>query len=376
MAENLVGKSFDPLKAGVYGEHDTGDGVSGFSNKGNGVYGRSPDGYGVRGNTNNGIGVDGQSLDWLGVHGRTGQSPQYNANDKAAGVCGESISNIGVLGISDNLVGVWGIGRGQSVSSEDAVVGIYAGVYGESHWDGVRGKSTNRDASGVYAENIAGGKGVYGKSLGSDPDEGVGVIGEGNWDGVQGKSTNCKASGVYGENPLGHGVTGRSVNGIAIYGIGGRVAGRFEGDVEVTGDIRLLDADLAEDFTIATMENVEPGTVMVINEVGDLELSRQPYDKRVAGVISNAGNYKPAIILDRQKAYNNRLPISLIGKVYCKVDAQYAAIEVGDLLTTSPTLGHAMKATDSTKAFGAIIGKALKPLGAGTGLIPILVSLQ
>ena len=65
-----------------------------------------------------------------------------------------------------------------------------------------------------------------------------------------------------------------------------------------------------------------------------------------------------------------------MGKVYCKVDAQYAPIEVGDLLTTSPTLGHAMKAEDPWKAFGAVLGKALRPLAAGQGLIPILIALQ
>jgi hypothetical protein len=53
-----------------------------------------------------------------------------------------------------------------------------------------------------------------------------------------------------------------------------------------------------------------------------------------------------------------------------------APIEVGDLLTTSPTPGHAMKATDPVRAFGAVIGKALRALGDGQGLIPILVALQ
>ena len=65
-----------------------------------------------------------------------------------------------------------------------------------------------------------------------------------------------------------------------------------------------------------------------------------------------------------------------MGKVYCKVDAQYASVEVGDLLTTSPTPGHAMKAADPLRAFGSVIGKALRPLDAGQGLIPILISLQ
>jgi hypothetical protein len=58
------------------------------------------------------------------------------------------------------------------------------------------------------------------------------------------------------------------------------------------------------------------------------------------------------------------------------VDAQYSAIAVGDLLTTSATPGHAMKAIDPLKAFGSVIGKALCPLNAGQGMIPILIALQ
>jgi hypothetical protein len=96
----------------------------------------------------------------------------------------------------------------------------------------------------------------------------------------------------------------------------------------------------------------------------------------VAGVISGAGDYKPGIVLDKQGSQLNRKPIALLGKVYCKVDASYAPIEVGDLLTTAPTPGHAMKAADPLKAFGAVIGKALRPLKAGCGLIPILIALQ
>jgi hypothetical protein len=81
-------------------------------------------------------------------------------------------------------------------------------------------------------------------------------------------------------------------------------------------------------------------------------------------------------VLDRQQNGENRLPIALMGKVFCKVDASLGAVEIGDLLTTSPTPGHAMKATDPLKAFGAVIGKALRPLADGQGLIPVLVALQ
>src|SRR5205814_9377912 len=144
----------------------------------------------------------------------------------------------------------------------------------------------------------------------------------------------------------------------------------------ITGDVILTGADCAEEFDISEAMDIEPGTVMVLGQEGGLQQSQRAYDKRVAGVISGAGNYKPGLILDRQQARDNRLPVALVGKVYCKVDAQYAPIAVGDLLTTSPTPGHAMKADDPLQAFGSVIGKALRPLEAGQGMIPILIALQ
>lgn len=61
---------------------------------------------------------------------------------------------------------------------------------------------------------------------------------------------------------------------------------------------------------------------------------------------------------------------------HCKVDASFGAIRVGDLLTTSPTKGHAQKVDDREKALGAIIGKALGELRSGQGKIPVLLMLQ
>ena len=143
-----------------------------------------------------------------------------------------------------------------------------------------------------------------------------------------------------------------------------------------TGDIKLLGADCAEDFNISDPEDIEPGTVMVIDQNGRLSENNKAYDKKVAGVISGAGECKPGIILGKGDSDATRMPVALSGTVYCKVDARYAPIEAGDLLVTSSTPGHAMKAEDPFKAFGAVIGKALQPLGSGQGLIPILVSLQ
>jgi len=142
------------------------------------------------------------------------------------------------------------------------------------------------------------------------------------------------------------------------------------------GDIILANADCAEEFEIDQSDNVEPGSVVVLNSSGKLTPATEPYDKRVVGVVSGAGNLRPAMVLDRQTGSTTRRPVALVGKVNCRVDAGYAPIEVGDLLTTSATAGHASKATDPARAFGAIIGKALRPLTAGQGLLPILCALQ
>jgi hypothetical protein len=78
----------------------------------------------------------------------------------------------------------------------------------------------------------------------------------------------------------------------------------------------------------------------------------------------------------QKRSQKNRMPLALVGKVHCKADAEYSPIEVGDLLTTSSTPGHAMKATEPARAFGAVLGKALATLNEGRGIIPILVALQ
>lgn len=180
-----------------------------------------------------------------------------------------------------------------------------------------------------------------------------------------------------GENGHRVGVYGKSVTNVGVYGESEQdLAAKFVGNVEVTGDIRLVNTDCAEDFDIAESAIAEPGTVMVLNESGALQPSHHAYDKRVAGVVSGAGDYKPGIVLDKKDSDRPRKPVALLGKVFCKVDATQNSIEVGDLLTTSTIPGHAMKVIDSTKALGTIIGKALRPFREGQGMIPILIVLQ
>jgi hypothetical protein len=149
-------------------------------------------------------------------------------------------------------------------------------------------------------------------------------------------------------------------------------------NMNVEEDIFIANSDCAEEFDVEDSSPGEPlpGSVMVIGDEGSVRLSTSAYDKRVAGIISGAGTFKPGIILDRQNSDSSRPAVALMGKVFCKVDTTNGPIEVGDLLTTSSTLGHAMKAADPFKAFGAVLGKALRPLKEGQGLIPVLVALQ
>ena len=148
------------------------------------------------------------------------------------------------------------------------------------------------------------------------------------------------------------------------------------GDIKCSGDITLLGADCAEEFEVEDGDSIDPGTVMVMNNNRKLQPCQKPYDKRVVGIIAGAGRYRPGIVLDYKKDCGQRLPISINGKANCWADASYSPIEIGDLLTTSSTLGHAMNANDSPRTLGSVIGKALSPLEKGKGMIDVLVTLQ
>ena len=165
-------------------------------------------------------------------------------------------------------------------------------------------------------------------SFGTNPGDN-GVVGQTNSDtnaGVNGRNDG-RGFGVFGFSQGGAGVEDHSTNGTGVVGFSTNgLAGRFIGNVEVTGDIRLVNADCAEDFDILGTEKIEPGTVMVLNPEGALQQSQQAYDKRVVGVISGAGYLRPGIVLDKQESQGDRLPIALMGKVYCKVDVMLAPL--------------------------------------------------
>jgi len=174
------------------------------------------------------------------------------------------------------------------------------------------------------------------------------------------------------------------------------------GDVEIrnefaNGNIRLLTngtgktqvnvleilggADIAEPFNVRHSDGeIEPGMVVSIDpaRVGALRVCDKAYDTTVAGVISGAGGVNVGMTLRQEGTVaDGQHPVALTGRVWCWCDADAAgAIRAGDLLTTSPTPGHAMKASDRGAAQGATLGKAMSSLESGKGLVLVLVNLQ
>lgn len=141
-------------------------------------------------------------------------------------------------------------------------------------------------------------------------------------------------------------------------------------------------SDIAEPYHVAPANNTDPtpGMVVVIDDskVGALKVASKSYDHAVAGIISGANGVNTGLTLTQKgsRVADGDLPIANVGRVWCYVDADAnGAIKAGDLLTTSDTPGHAMKA-DASKANGAILGKAMSSLDSGKGLVLVLVGLQ
>jgi hypothetical protein len=95
-------------------------------------------------------------------------------------------------------------------------------------------------------------------------------------------------------------------------------------------------ADVAEPFKMGA-GGIAKGSVVVINKEhpGELKVSAQEYDTRVAGIVSGANGINPGIALHQDGALAGGQNVALSGRVYVLADAGPSAIEPGDLLTTS-----------------------------------------
>jgi hypothetical protein len=122
----------------------------------------------------------------------------------------------------------------------------------------------------------------------------------------------------------------------------------------------------------AVKEAVERGDILVVNPANGDELYRcqQASDPMVVGISASAASA------------SSEVPVFQYGTNLVRVDAHYGPITRGDLLATSATPGHAMKAQPKivegvpVYTSGTIIGKALEPLASGTGMIKVLIMLR
>ena len=280
-----------------------------------------------------------------------------NSSPDGFAVHGYSIPDgTGVRGAAGSGRGVWGSSSGSS------------GVFGET---------TGLPNAGVEGRNTTGGAGpgVIGVSS-----NGSGVWGHSeNWVGTFGFSENNR--GVYGETgSTWAAVEGRNTgSGPGIFGFSeSGPAAIFDGmtrtDIlEIVGG-----SDLAERFQVSGGVTAEPGTLMVIDpdNPGHLTPATTAYDRKVAGVVSGAGDVKTGLVLHQEGVLEGDTVVAIAGRVYVRAEALSGPIAPGDMLTTSNLPGHAMAAADFDRAQGAVIGKAMTGLESGTGLVLVLINLQ
>jgi len=276
-----------------------------------------------------------------------GSALRAHATGGGAGVLASSATGYGVHAMADaaNRSAVFGISSG----------GL--GVKGQSDAnDGVVGTTASASKSGVWGHSVAG-IGVTGSST--------------NNNGVVGWTQSSERSGIYGYNDRGIGITAASSSGTALYVRGTSIFERYASFEGGHGDI-------AENYTAG--EILGPGDVVKISTAGKLELilARHPHDTAVAGVVAT----DPSLRLAGGIPNGEGVPLAIAGRVVCKVDASFGPIAPGDLLTTSPNPGHAMRADlidiggVQIHRPGTILGKALEACEEGTSLIQVLVTLQ
>jgi hypothetical protein len=304
----------------------------------------------------------------------------------------------------DNVPYAWGLRPGAIISGtlgNNAVLHIenwgsggralraYAMDTSGTNW-GVVGASRSSDGYGGYFYNNGGGTALYGKSTESSGGDGVkaesysttgrGVYARNYASGVAmaGYSDSAPGTGHFyptlylvQANSSGDFVVGASSYwGTRYWRVDRTGRGYFNNGTQTGG------ADFAEQLAVEGEEtDYEPGDVLVISASADrtVELSTEPFATAVIGVYST----QPAVLAGAPDTDDPLagIPVAITGIAPCKVSAENGPIQRGDLLVTSSTPGHAMRAGDNP-APGTVLGKAMQPLESGTGIIELLVTLQ
>lgn len=387
------------LGSGTYGVRGQSEYISG-----RGVYGRATHASG----TNYGVYGYSISTGGRGVYGGTSASEgtTYGVYGSSASNAGRGVygyayssgdtSNINYGGYFESRgtrgIGVYGkasySGSGLKYGGyfevdSDTGYGVYSTVNGDYTNYAFRGEATGPGSNGAWfstvGENTSAVRGVANGTTGTYNTNKGGSFGAA---GNRGYGVHSTATGTYG--------TGIYTAATGAYGIGIRAQGGSDGYAAVLrGNVQLQrrsdgatvmelgeGLDYAEGFDVSGDKVMPAGTVLVIDALnpGKLAVSSAPYDTKVAGIIAGARGMGSGVRLGAGQFDSD---VALAGRVYCNVDAREHGIEPGDLLTTSPSSGHAMKVTDHVRAQGAILGKAMEAIERGRrGQILVLVTLQ
>lgn len=291
---------------------------------------------------------------------------------------------------SGNGPTIWGVNTGGGSGIRGYGFGASVGVYGEGETKpGVIGRSTaDTGVSGISVDSFgvtAHSDNTHSLYIDSAGQDGIHVASAGN-DGIRVASAGW--SGVYvasaGYDALRVQTAGQ--DGLRIFeGVGRHyiyAGSNADPDFIVTNTgAAYADggfngaADFAEMIAVdETLDQYQPGDVLVISLESDrrVDLSEEAYSTLVAGVYSeNPGFIGSSHSMDEP---DDEIPMAVVGIVPVKVSTENGPIHRGDLLVTSSTPGHAMRADDPKP--GTILGKALGELESGTGVIEVLVTLQ
>ena len=317
--------------------------------------------YGANTGATQGSGYGGyfESSTGIGVYGSSSAIPSLQ-NVYAPGVYGRSELGVGVFGEATTGVGIYGTSSGQGLLGVGQSHGVFGSTSGAPQGSGYGGYFTSNTGIGVHGRSTA------------PP-----------------SFTNAYAPGVYGYSASGAGVMGEAGPS------GGSVAGFFAGTVLVDGNFFATGSKAGYVVDVARnagTETLAQGDLVLITGVTDPVLGEIPVplvrkadvaaSTAVVGVVDAAYRIddnelgRLSALAEAGTIYpGDYLTIVTLGAFRAiKVDASYGAIRPGDLLTSSPTPGHAMRADDPR--MGTVIGKALDSLETGVGVIAVMVTLQ
>lgn len=326
----------------------SGSGVSGTNSAAAGV--------GVLGVATSGSGAA------TGVRGTTGAASGFGVDGYHTHASG---TGTGVRGTTSSTAGAGVLG--QATSTSGTAIGV-DGASASNLGAGVRGTSSAPNGIGVRAEASS----VTGSPIGllasAQSADATGILIQSNGYGMS------VSAGLTGLQVVSTG----SGQDFAVFQttsnkarIDGNGRGYFNGGTATSG------ADFAESVqTSMPRSRYEPGDVMVIDTKATrcFTVSTSPNSKLVAGVYATKPGIlaRPGDVANDPAWADTEVPMAIVGIVPCKVCDENGPVEAGDLLVTSSTRGHAMKAGPNPVA-GTVVGKALADLEGKCGKIEVLL---